>query len=201
MPQYVVRQLKDPGSNGLQQAQSHYKALQRDIHEKGYVQFGFFVGLFGLASNEFYLVTIGEDATDEIDQVLAGYGLDVKEHFLLVPTARPTVHEPLSKPGICVFRWFDVENKNVAQMADLSRQAWVTFESEFDCEPIALFAESDRTSDRGKMLLITWYRDLSVWEASRNPPDEARENFAKRHTMTIEAKPIATRLYLPGAAT
>jgi hypothetical protein len=181
----------------LLHAQRQYAALRQAIHETGAVQFGFFVGLFGLASNEFYLVTANEDTIDEIDQVIKGYDLDIQAHDLLEPTARPTVHEPLSSPGIYVFRWFDILNKDVAQMAELSKQAWISFEAEFDCEPIALFAESDRASDRGKMLLITWYRDLSVWEASRNPPNEARENFAKRHTMTIEARPIATRLYLP----
>jgi len=44
------------------------------------------------------------------------------------------------------------------------------------------------------MLLVTWYQDLSVWEASRQPAPEARENFQRRHQLTLSALPIATTL-------
>ena len=44
------------------------------------------------------------------------------------------------------------------------------------------------------MLLVTWYRDLSVWEESRKAPDEARALFIRRQEMTLKAKPIATQL-------
>jgi len=47
------------------------------------------------------------------------------------------------------------------------------------------------------MLLITWYKNLSAWEESRHPPKDARENFLRRHQLTLNAKPIATMLTMP----
>jgi hypothetical protein len=114
----------------------------------------------------------------------------------LVPTVRPTEHTPRTRPGIYVFRWFDVYNKDIEEIAALSNEAWNTFEGGFDTEVQGLFCEEDTSTEKGKMLLITQYTDLSVWEASRNPAPEARENFLKRARLTIEARPICTRLIL-----
>ena len=44
------------------------------------------------------------------------------------------------------------------------------------------------------MLLVTWYANLTVWEQSRHPPPEAKENFLRRHKLTLSALPVATRL-------
>jgi hypothetical protein len=111
-----------------------------------------------------------------------------------VPTVRPTDHTPLSKPGIYVFRWFDVLNKDVDEIASLSEQAWVSFEGDFDSQIQGLFALQNRQGDKGKMLLLTWYKNLTVWQDSRAPSKEAMNLFIKRHELTIEALPIATRL-------
>ncbi len=146
--------------------------------------FGIFAGLFGLQSNEVYLVTYGEpfkDVPPDIERL---------NSVTLTPTARPTEHKPREKTGIYVFRWFKVDPANVEEIVALSEEAWKTFEGGFDTEVQALFT----TEDRDTMLLITWYKDLSVWEASRFPAEEARENFLKRHQLTRSAKPIATRL-------
>ncbi len=110
------------------------------------------------------------------------------------PTVRPIDHSMRTKSGIYVFRWFDVYNRDVDEIVKLSDEAWVTFEGDFDSEVQGLFAESDRSKEKGKMLLLTWYRDLRVWETSRKPSNEARERFLKRHQLTIESTPIATRL-------
>ena len=116
------------------------------------------------------------------------------EQTVLEPTVRPLVHERRSKPGIYVFRWFSIRNKDVEEIARLSNEAWETFEAGFDTEVQGLFAEVGRAKELGTMLLITWYKDLSVWQDSRAPADAARELFMKRHELTIEATPIATRL-------
>jgi hypothetical protein len=90
-----------------------------------------------------------------------------------------------------------INNRDVDKKVQLSDEAWVSFEGDFDSEVQGLFAESDRSHEQGKMLLLTWYRDLSVWETSRKPSPEARERFLKRHSLTIETTAIASRLFLP----
>ena len=120
----------------------------------------------------------------------------LQERYQLNPTVRPVEHTMLTKSGIYVFRWFDVKNRDVDEIVKLSDEAWVSFEEGFDSEVQGLFAERDRSHEQVKMLLLTWYRDLSVWEASRRPAKEARERFLKRHDLTIEAIPIASRLFV-----
>jgi len=102
-----------------------------------------------------------------------------------------------SRGGIYVLRWFDVRNRDVDEIVRLSDEAWTPFEEGFDSEIRGLFAECDRSNDQGKMLLLTWYQNLSVWEASRQPSKEAKDRFRRRHDLTIETIAIATRLFFP----
>lgn len=153
--------------------------------------YGVFQGLFGLASNELYLVV---SSVTVISQQDLDSEFQIIESIDLIPTIRPTDHTRRTREGIYVFRWFDVMNKDVEEIAELSAKAWITFEEGFDTEVQCLFAEQNQESKQGKMLLITWYQNLSVWQESRQPPEDARENFMRRHRLTLQAKPIATRL-------
>ena len=118
------------------------------------------------------------------------------------PTVRPLEHVARTVPGIYVFRWFDVNQSDVEEIAALSKEAWNTFEAGFDTQVQGLFAEAgmqqglneEQLGERETMLLVTWYRDLAVWQDSREPHPKARELFLKRHNLMKEAKPIATRL-------
>ncbi|MDA0272733.1 MAG: hypothetical protein O3C68_05730 [Proteobacteria bacterium] len=163
----------------------------KQVEAAGHQMFGIFASLFGLAGNEIYLVTFGEnqlrlELTDEV-QLLSNH--------LLNPTIRPASHEPTTRPGVYVFRWFRVSPDSVDEIVHLSGEAWPTLERSFETKIQGLFVEA--TEQPSEMLLITWYKDLSVWEASRYPPSDARDNFLRRHQLTLSAKPIATLLTLP----
>ncbi len=189
---YTVTRLKDRSQqNNLAALQSF---RERSLPE-GIGLFGLFTPLFGMATNEFYAVTWSEQP-HQLVAFASALDLEVGEQQGLEPTVRPTEHRPCSKPGIYVFRWFRVDMNNVDEIARLSREAWVTFEGGFQTEVQGLFRESTPAADTGAMLLITQYDDLSVWEASRMPAPEARENFLARARLTIEATPIATRLVI-----
>ena len=203
MQYYQVNLLKDLNSPGPARLIGYLKDELIPGLEAGVTTFGIFQGLFGLASNEVYLVLSSEDPGFKIADRISNDSCRLIETTPLIPTVRPTEHSPRSQEGIYVFRWFEVINKNVAEIAELSEKAWVTFEGGFDTQVQALFAEQRLAeqgfkeadaSSKGKMLLITWYRDLSIWQESRQPPAEARENFLRRHALTLEARPIATRL-------
>ena len=190
---YQVNLLKDPGSSGpLDLLAFLNETLVPELANDGITTYGIFHGLFGIASNELYLVLNSESTLPDISNRLGSYRRVEKTDLL--PTVRPTEHTPREKEGIYVFRWFRVNNSDVDEIAALSKKAWETFEAGFDTEVQCLFAEPDRTSNQGTMLLVTYYTDLNVWQDSRRPAPEAQENFKRRHALTLEATPVATRL-------
>ncbi|MYD44321.1 MAG: hypothetical protein F4W90_10590 [Gammaproteobacteria bacterium] len=156
---------------------------------------GAFFGLFGLASNEMILVTTGD--VSNMDQRLAEISeVQTSETLYLQPTVRPVDYEPRTKEGLYVFRFFDVRHKDVDEIAQLSKTAWVHFETsdEYQAIPQALFCQQDRSQPIGKMLLCTWYDGLNSWQTSRTPTPEASQNFRARGAITLNTKPYATRL-------
>lgn len=171
-----------------------YRALQASGLEPAKV-WGAFHGLFGVASNELIVVTYGDvdgvhDAVAGMDEVVAA------NTILLEPTVRPTEHAPRTREGLYVFRFFEVEHKDVDEIAALSFEAWKTFENAdgYQAVPQALFRQQDASAESGRMLLCTWYDGLNSWQASRTPPGTARENFRRRHTLTKGTIAFATRL-------
>ncbi len=158
---------------------------------------GAFHGLFGVGSNELIAVTVGDDDAVEAS-IETARGLDVNhvETLILKPTARPKSAEPLTREGLYVFRFLDVANADVDEIASLSAQAWRTFESpdDYQAEAQALFCQRDRSQVRGRMLLLTWYDGLNSWQTSREPPAEAAALFQRRRTLTWGSIAHATRL-------
>jgi hypothetical protein len=199
---YELLKIKDTNSNGiLNMVKTINGQILPEAKASGYSLYGIFFGLFGLATNELYLMAMREDegpssgGITPLSQLIPEHNFNLRENYQLSPTVRPTEHTMRTRDGIYVFRWFNIFNRNVDEIVKLSDEAWVLFEGGFESEIQCLFAERDRSQEQGRMLLLTWYRDLSVWEASRRPPEEARKRFLKRHKLTIEAIPIATRLY------
>lgn len=156
---------------------------------------GAFFGLFGLASNELIVVTTG-DVENMDDRLRSIDAIQESETFYFEPTVRPDSYEPRTREGLYVFRFFDVRNRDVDEIASLSKTAWETFETsdQYEAIPQALFCEQDRSEEFGKMLLCTWYDGLNSWQLSRTPAPEASANFRARHELTLRAKPYATRL-------
>lgn len=196
---YHVLKLKDPHSNGPADLLLYLQKLITDKATTDLNLMGCFYGAFGLATNEAIWVTFTSRSDIEPSALFSDTHFQVLESNRLVPTVRPLEHKACVKEGFYVFRWFKVFNKDVQEIALLSKQAWETFETDFDSEIQGLFAEADHLVEngveKGSMLLLTWYKNLSVWESSRKPSAEAKDNFTRRHALTMEAMPIATRLY------
>ena len=175
-----------------------YDALRADNYARlGAARpWGAFHGLFGVASNELIVVTYGDVAG--VDAAIAATpGVTGVDTLLLEPTVRPTADIPRTRPGLYVFRFFDVAHKDVDQIADLSFEAWKDFENggnAYDAVPQGLFRQQDTSAERGRMLLCTWYDGLNSWQASRTPPGRASENFRQRHLLTCSTVAYATRL-------
>ena len=158
---------------------------------------GSFRGLFGIASNELIVVTVGDDSsiTSYIETVKNLVQVEITTHLKLTSTVRPIHTSPLTRDGLYVLRFFEVVNSDVDKIVDLSSSAWTNFEntSDFQVEPKALFRQRDQTQDLGKMLLLTWYDGFDSWQASRLPA-ESNENFRQRHQLTAGTIAYATRL-------
>ena len=155
---------------------------------------GAFSGLFGIGSSELVLV-LGTESRAPTPEV-TGAGFEVVESHVLVPTVRPERFEPLTRPGLYVFRLFDVANEDVDEIARLSSEAWTSFENTdgYVAEPQGLFAEADRSDRLGVMVLLTWYDGLGSWQASRRSSPEAATNFRRRRALTRGTIAYATRL-------
>ena len=182
---FKLRENKNTDSSSLLEIINQNKNL---IENQGSRIFGIFGSLLGLATNEIYLVTYGEDQL----QLNLNRHVEIMARHSFRPTVRPTNHEPAKNPGVYVFRWFSIDPKTVDEVASLSAAAWPDFESSFDTKVQGLFTESSLAPN--SMLLLTWYSNLSVWEDSRNPPKRARESFIRRHKLTLSALPVATTL-------
>lgn len=156
---------------------------------------GAFHGLFGVASNELIVVAYGE--VGDVENALVRHpDIVAAETVLLEPTVRPTTHEPRTREGLYVFRFFEVAHKDVDEIARLSFEAWQDFENvdRYRAIPQGLFRQQDISAPSGRMLLCTWYDGLGSWQESRTPPGPARERFQRRHTLTQGTIAYATRL-------
>lgn len=201
---YEITKIKDTNSNSIfNMIGAFNERILSEAGQSGYSLYGLFLGLLGLASNELFLAVFrGDDKTypngaTPLTDLLGSNNLKLQEHYQLTPTVRPIEHTMRTKEGIYVFRWFDVMNRDVDEIAKISNEAWTSFEEGFDSEIQGFFAEKDRSREQGRMLLLTWYKNFAVWEDSRQPSKEAKERFLRRHELTIETVAIATRLVFP----
>lgn len=159
---------------------------------------GAFFGLFGVCSDELIAMTVGNDAqVAESIAVAEGLaGTTCEGPVLLSPTARPTSAEPLRREGLYVMRLFKVAPADYDEFVELSRTAWETFETAdgYRAEPQGLFRRRADGTERGAMLLVTWYDGLGSWQASRRPPAAARRRFERRGQLAASTVAYATRL-------
>ncbi|MFT7139241.1 MAG: hypothetical protein ACJAYE_000774 [Candidatus Azotimanducaceae bacterium] len=189
---YQLFHLKDRASSNPLRLINQIQSL-RDSNS-----WGVFPSLFGLGSNELYWVVM----TTANECPLQADDVEVLGQTTLQSTVRPVAHIPRHKSGIYVYRWFEVAAEHVDEVVRLSGEAWETFEDGFDTEVQGLFTASP-TMPVGYascgMLLVTWYRDLGVWQASRTPNPEATKRFVARQALLDSAVPIATRLVVEDA--
>ena len=169
---------------------------------------GSFMGLFGIGSHELFTLVAGPAADESLEaRVRAALPANVRvvDALALRATARPASDAPLARDGVFVFRFFDVRDGDVDEIVHLSRTAWETFEkpaadaasggAAYASEPVGLFRFADAAGPeaRGRMLLLTWYDDLTSWERSRTPAPEATANFRRRAALTTGTIAYATR--------
>jgi hypothetical protein len=177
----------------LSAKQNHHQSLAAEViredADKGKL-WGVFSGLFGLASNELIVVSYSDD---DVPPEINPHAV---KHEVWQPTVRPVAFNPCNQAGLYVFRRFHVAAQDVAEVVQLSSQAWESFvdAERYQTQPLGLFCPP--ADERGvvKMMLVTWYDGFSSWQLSRAPAADARENFARRHALTQTTYAVATQL-------
>jgi hypothetical protein len=143
---------------------------------------GVFAPQLGFASNEVVVLMQTQGTLNRAPHVVS------KSHETLAPTIRPHPGDALKEGGIYVHRWFAVDHPSLGEFIEISGRAWPSFEGEFEVSIFGLFtverSEHDIAQNQTRLLLLTWYRDHGVWEASRRPTREPEGLFMKRHQLT-----------------
>ena len=132
-----------------------------------------------------------ESARTAIEKTKIVVGAEVRR---LRSTVRPADGDALRPGGIYVHRWFVVEPGSVDEFVALSSEGWKHFEAQFDAAIFGLFCEEVPPGDVARLLLLTYYADHGVWEASRDPTSEAMQVFARRQRLTRRSWAASTRL-------
>ena len=149
---------------------------------------GLFSPQLGFASNEAAVLTRWRSGVRDAPSAFVLPEVVCSLRETLTPTVRPLDGQNLRTGGIYVHRWFTIDSERTAEFIDLSNRAWGNFEGAYDTEIFGLFTaeanEEDTRTSAQRLLLLTWYRDHGVWEASREQPREANSLFAQRHVLT-----------------
>jgi len=158
----------------------------REATARGGTLFGVWRGQIGLEANEGIALTAWPD-----EEALASGAAALHRLFAdalesraerLVATLRPDEPTPPPRTGVYAFRFFSIVDEHFTEFADLSERAWPGFESSYDAKIYGFFRSLDVRPPDARVLLLTRYASLAVWEASR--ADTGRSEFQRRHKLT-----------------
>ena len=184
----VVPAITGPGANA--------------VAARGGSLFGLFVAQIGLPAHQGLLLTAWPDARAlargaslAIDGVS---GVRTVSSERVAATVRPTEASPRTEPGVYAHRWFEIADEDWPEFLELSQAAWPEFEKTFGGEVQGLFRSLDTEAPDARVLLITRYPSLAVWERSRRPAGSAQEasfaRFRRRARLTRSTVVVTTRL-------
>ena len=114
------------------------------------------------------------------------------------PTARPTDDTAPNRKGLYIHRTMAFNVADIPRVIEMSQEAWVTFEAQFEAKVYGFFQDMDELDGTTTLTLVSWYRDYSAWEDSRNTEKDPKswEVFYKRGRLTLYSWGISTSLLL-----
>jgi hypothetical protein len=163
--------------------------------------FGAFVGQIGLGANEGVVLTAWPDAAGLEKANVVVDGLDeVLESRVerLGATVRPTAPIPPTEPGIYAFRFFEIRDESWPEFLELSEGAWPSFERTNGVRVLGFWRSLDVEPPQARVLLLTWYPSLAVWERSRGHHEDTRtepeawHRFLRRAELTDDTAVFTT---------
>lgn len=172
------------------------------VRAAGGTLFGAFIGQIGLGANEGVVLTAWPDVAGLEKARLAVEGIDdVLESRVerFGATVRPTAPVPPAEPGVYAFRFFEILDESWPEFLELSEGAWPSFERTNGVRVLGFWRSLDVEPPAARVLLLTWYPSLAVWERSRgHHPDtrtepEAWQRFLRRAELTEDTVVFTTQ--------
>jgi len=189
-----------------------WPAVARAVHEDGAARveaaggrlLGLFTGQIGLGANQGVVITSWSDVASAracADAPVRGLAEVVEASAeILQATVRPREPEVWDAPGVYAHRWFELAEPDWPEFVELSNGAWPSFERTNDCQVLGFWRSLDVEAPDARVLLLTRYASLGVWEQSRgHRPDtktepEAWQRFVRRATLTRDTVVCTTQL-------
>jgi hypothetical protein len=169
--------------------------------------FGLWLGQIGMAANEGVLITawpsLDADARIPVSPVEGMTDVMESSAERLVATVRPAQPDPPLQSGVYAHRWFQLQECDWAEFLELSQGAWPAFEKAHDSQIMGFWRSLDAEPPLTRVLLLTRYPSLAIWERSRLPGDEgsaqaqAWQRFRRRHELTDWTRVATTTLAGP----
>jgi hypothetical protein len=203
---YEYRSIRIERAAWRKVAEAAHGECTESIERAGGSLFGLWRGEIGFHNDDGILMTAwpahsdpDHSATDGIPSVTDS---TVER---MVATIRPTTVEPPMDDGPYAHRWFETTEEHWAEFIELSSAAWPDFEGAFPgTRIVGLWRSLDTAPPLVRVLLITRYPTLAVWERSRpyeaeRVPgvDEARRKFMRRAELTERTIVRMARLMIP----
>ncbi len=203
---YEYRNIRTERAAWRKVAQAVHGECTDSLAAAGGSLFGLWRGEIGYHNDEGILMTAWPAHTEP--DVSAADGIpSVLESTVerLVATVRPTTPEAPLDDGIYAHRWFETTDEHWSEFVELSQAAWPDFEGAFPgTRIVGLWRSLDATPPAVRVLLVTRYPNLAVWERSRpyeaeRVPgvDEARRKFLRRAELTERTIVRIARLIAP----
>ena len=174
------------------------------VSAAGGTLYGVWVGQIGLGADEGVLITAWPNRDGlERSSGLSVEGIDDlvdQRAERLIASVRPISPEPPVASGVYAHRWFDIREESWSEFLRLSEAAWPDFEACHGARIVGFFRSLDVGAPDARVLLLTNYPSLAVWESSRmeHAREESelrvREHFARRHELTLSTIVRTTRL-------
>lgn len=171
------------------------------VRAAGGVFWGAFVGQIGLGANEGVVLTAWPDAAglDKARAVVDGVG-DVLESRVerFGATVRPVDTTPPDQPGVHAFRFFEIRDEHWPEFLELSKGAWPAFERDNGVQVLGFWRSLDVEPPAARVLLLTRYPSLAVWETSRGHAPNTKtdpatwERFMRRAELTDDTVVFTT---------
>lgn len=170
------------------------RAVADDLREQGAVVVGMWTGAAGIGW------------WDDETVVLAGWpqgwigrrsGSMVSEQGVHVErlhaTVRPMHIAPLAPGGLFAHRWFEFSSADWDEFLDLSQGAWPAFEAAYESTIEGFFRSDDVDEPDGRVLLITRYPSLAVWEESRGAMRSSSGDVAESGRRFLRRRELTKR--------
>lgn len=170
--------------------------------EAGGSYYGAWRGQIGLGANEGVVMT----AWPDVESLARGCGACVEgiadiiessfERFEATVRPRDTTRPELA--GIYAHRRFEIDDAEWPEFLALSEGAWPSFEKTNDANIIGFFKSLDVDPPQARVLLLTRYASLAVWELSRGhrtdtlTEPEAYDRFVRRAKLTRSTVVVTT---------